>query len=228
MTAEPMPIARREVSGVSSTLAIARLAGPGKAANTRPSITKTSPSAARKSSMPSRALILFLVHDLFRKPVPTFRDHALSSRRGWRRRRFRARLARRIVEEAEETGVRLEQEPSVGMPEAGFVSLHRAVEREEVGVLVECVGEDLVAGGVALAADLLGLGGGIRHQHGHLAVGARADFLRALGALRAEFRRLALALGLHALIDRLAVLLRQVGAGCARRPPRCRSRSPHD
>ena len=33
-----------------------------------------------------------------------------------------------------------------------------------------------------------------------------------LAALGAEFGRLALALGLHALIDRLAVLLRQVGA----------------
>ncbi len=40
----------------------------------------------------------------------------------------------------------------------------------------------------------------------------RADFLRPLSALRAELGRLALALGLHALIDRLAVLLRQVGA----------------
>ena len=48
-----------------------------------------------------------------------------------------------------------------------------------------------------------------------LAVGARADFLRALAALRAEFRGLALTLGLHALIDRLAVLLRQVGAADA-------------
>src|SRR5664280_46935 len=46
-----------------------------------------------------------------------------------RRRRFRARLARRIVEEAEEAGVRLEQEPRVGMLEAGLVGLHRAVER---------------------------------------------------------------------------------------------------
>ena len=49
MTAEPMPIARKDVSGVCMTLAIARLACAGKAANTRPSITKTSPSAAKKS-----------------------------------------------------------------------------------------------------------------------------------------------------------------------------------
>ena len=52
MTAEAMPIPRKDASGVFSTLAIARLAGPGKAAKTKPSITKTSPTAARKSDMP--------------------------------------------------------------------------------------------------------------------------------------------------------------------------------
>ena len=39
-----------------------------------------------------------------------------------------------------------------------------------------------------------------------------ADLLRALGALGAELGGLALPLGLHALVDRLAVLLRQIGA----------------
>src|ERR1041385_2836697 len=49
--AEPMPIKRRVASGVSSTLCMARLACAGKAANTRPSITNTSPSAAKKSDI---------------------------------------------------------------------------------------------------------------------------------------------------------------------------------
>ena len=43
----------------------------------------------------------------------------------------------------------------------------------------------------------------------------RADFLRLLAALGAELGGLALPLGLHALIDRLAVLLRQIGAADA-------------
>src|SRR6185437_16680855 len=80
----------------------------------------------------------------------------LTSRRGGCR-RLGARLAGWIVEEAEEASVRLEQKARVGMLEAGLVSLHRAVEGEKVRVLVECVGKNLVAGGVAFAADLLGL-----------------------------------------------------------------------
>ena len=40
------------MSGVSRTLVMARLAASGKAAKINPSITKTSPSAARKSDMP--------------------------------------------------------------------------------------------------------------------------------------------------------------------------------
>ena len=54
-----MPIVRKDASGVSITLAIARLAGPGKAANTRPSMTKTSPSAAKKSDMVAAPYFLF-------------------------------------------------------------------------------------------------------------------------------------------------------------------------
>src|SRR6185437_361209 len=102
----------------------------------------------------------------------------LTSRRGGYR-RLGARFAGWIVEEAKETSVWLEQKARVGMLEASLVSLHGAIEGEEVRVFVECVGEDLVAGSVALTTDLLGLGGGVGHQHGHLTVGARADFLRA-------------------------------------------------
>src|SRR5262249_42486573 len=50
--ADPIPIRRREISGVSSTLVIALLADSGNAAKIRPSMTKTNPSAARKSDIP--------------------------------------------------------------------------------------------------------------------------------------------------------------------------------
>lgn len=50
--AEPIPIRRSDKSGVSNTLFIARLAASGKAAKIRPSMTKTSPNAAKKSVMP--------------------------------------------------------------------------------------------------------------------------------------------------------------------------------
>jgi hypothetical protein len=42
---------RKEVSGVASTLSIARLAGPGNAANTNPSMANSSPSATRNSDI---------------------------------------------------------------------------------------------------------------------------------------------------------------------------------
>ena len=98
------------------------------------------------------------------------------------------------------------------MAQAGLVGLHRAIEREEIQIPAERLGEDAVSFAVALAADLLGLGRRLGHQHGDVAVGLGADFLRLLAALGAELGRLALPLGLHALIHRLAVLLRQIGA----------------
>jgi hypothetical protein len=136
-------------------------------------------------------------------------------------------------------------------PQARLVGLHRAVEVKKSG-RVERIREDAVALGVAFAADLLGLGGRVGDQHRHVAVGARPDLLGTLAALGAELRRLALALGLHALVDRLAVGFRQVGAadahvddvdavdaasrsscsrmrfisGRARRAPRCLEASP--
>ena len=49
--AEPTPIRRRFASGASVTAATAFLACVGKAAKTMPSITKTRPTATRKSVM---------------------------------------------------------------------------------------------------------------------------------------------------------------------------------
>src|SRR5665213_3567757 len=101
---------RSEVSGVSSTLAIARLAWAGKAANTKPSITKTSPSAARKSDMPVALSCAGLAGRGRRR-----------GRCGRRRRRTSTRLAVRVVEVAEEVGVGLEQQPRIGVLHAGLV-----------------------------------------------------------------------------------------------------------
>src|ERR671934_226113 len=49
-------------------------------------------------------------------------------------------------------------------------------------------------------------------QHRDVAIRLGSDFLRLLGALGTILRGLLLTFGLHALVDRLAVLLRQVGA----------------
>ena len=58
-------------------------------------------------------------------------------------------------------------------------------------------------------------GVGLGDNHGGFAIGAGADLLRLLTALRAELGGLPLPFGLHALIDRLAVLFREVGAADA-------------
>src|SRR5262245_45713031 len=88
-----------------------------------------------------------------------------------------------------------------------FVCLHRAIEVEEVLVLVKGIGEDLISGCIALTTDLFRFRSRLRDQHRDFAIRTRANFLRALRALRAELRSLALTFGLHALIDRLAGLL---------------------
>src|SRR6195256_2824041 len=220
------PTSRKTASGVSSTAVTARLAASGNAAQTTPSMTKTSPSATKKSDMDSD---LELDSDLDLRLAPTRRGPPnstrccrrrgrqcgrLCSRRRGRRGRAgsAALLAARIREVAEEFRIGPDDQPRVALPQTGLIGLHRAVEAEECGIPAVGLREDAVALGVALAARLLGLGGRIGHQHGDVAVGAGTDFLRLLGALRAEFLRFALALRLHALVDRLAVLLRQIGA----------------
>ena len=70
----------------------------------------------------------------------------------------------------------------------------------------------MIALRVAVAAHPLRLALRLGEDHGALALGIGAHGLRRLGALAAVLRRLLLALGLHAGIDRLAVLLRQIGA----------------
>src|SRR5436309_3493172 len=121
-------------------------------------------------------------------------------------------MAGRVSEELEKVGVRPQQESGVVAFQPVLIRAHRAVEREEVGILAIGFGEQPVALAVARAAHLLGGGIGLRDDHGRLAVGPGADFLCLLAALGAEFGGLALPLGLHALIDRLAVLFGKIGA----------------
>src|ERR1700688_4709395 len=122
------------------------------------------------------------------------------------------RLAGRVAEELEEVGIRPQQEAGVAALQPVLIGRHRAVEREEIRVLAIGLGEQPVALAVTLAAHLFGGRIGFGDDDGGLAIGAGADLLRLLAALRAEFGGLALPFGLHALVDGLAVLLRQVGA----------------
>src|SRR5262249_31569917 len=111
---------------------------------------------------------------------------------------------------SEEVRIRLDHKPRVVGAQSHFVSLHRAVEAEEVRIFAIRFGEDAVALGITFTPDFLRLGLRVGHQNGYLPISARLDLLRALAALGAELCRLTLALGLHTLIDRLAVLLGQV------------------
>ncbi len=93
----------------------------------------------------------------------------------------------------------------------GFVGLHRPIEREEIRIPAIGLGVDPVALTIALAARLFAFRLRFGQKNGDVAIGLRSDFLRALEALRAEFLCLPLTLGFHAFIDRLAVLLGQIG-----------------
>src|ERR1700759_3047255 len=199
-----MPTARSTLSGVASALFIALRIQAGLAANISPSSTNRIPRPMRKSANAMDLIGLeppFIVYRRDFCPCPLV---ALRLRR--------RRGSGGIAEVAEEIGVRLEQEAGIAALQAVLIGRHRAVEREEVRILAIRLGKQPVALGVALATGLLGLRVRLGHDHRRLAVGVGTDFLRLLPALRAELGRFALALGLHALIDRLAVLLRQIGA----------------
>src|ERR1044072_6367918 len=133
-------------------------------------------------------------------------------RRRWRGRNRPARLVRGAAEEAEELRAGPRAEARVVGAQSLLIGGHRAVEGKEVRVLAIGVGKQAVALGIAGAADLFSRRAGVRDDNGRLAIGLGPDFLRLLAALGAELGGLALTLGLHALINRLAVGLRQIGA----------------
>src|SRR5260370_8299156 len=115
--------------------------------------------------MSPRASVFWLAHDPPGHTIGPARAprvwavRALRLRHGHsrrRQRRRRGRLARRIAEELEEVGVGTQQEAGVVALQAVLIRRHRAVEREEIGVLAVGLGEQPVAFAVAGAAYLLG------------------------------------------------------------------------
>src|SRR5690606_1466024 len=121
-------------------------------------------------------------------------------------------VALESAEEAEKVAVGREKQRRV-LPDQRFaIGLERAVEIEELGILAERLGVDPHALPVALAAQDLRLALPVRDDDRPFALRSRADALREFGALSAELARFALALRLHARVDRLTVLLRQIGA----------------
>src|SRR5262249_21979476 len=118
-----------------------------------------------------------------------------------------ARLAAWITEEAEEIRVRPQQQARVAFLQSLLVGLHGPIEREEIRVLAIGLSEDAIALGIAVAAHALGCRRRLGREDGYVAIGLGADLLRAPAALGTELRSFLLPLGLHALIDRLAVLL---------------------
>src|ERR1700722_10296915 len=118
-------------------VATARRAAPGNAANSSPSMTKTSPSAARKSDIgvPPGSAGLFFCRFLGRLVSSSWgRARGLRCRRG--------PLAGRIAEIFEEIGIRPQHQAGIVGAQAGLVGLHRAVEGKEVGILAIGIGED--------------------------------------------------------------------------------------
>src|SRR5262249_1168127 len=117
--------------------------------------------------------------------------------------RSRCCLTRRLVEIFEEIRVGAQQQPRVAPGHLRLISLHRAVEAEELWILVKGEGIDAVPLGITVTADAFGFPSRVGLDHGDLAVGRGADAARGALAFGTELRGLPLALGLHAPIDRL-------------------------
>src|SRR3989344_3024869 len=112
----------------------------------------------------------------------------------------------------EEIRARVHDQDVFFRPEAFLVGAETAIQRIEfrrapVGRAIQRRGP-----GIALAAHPLGLAVGLGQEHLALALGVGANLLRRLRALRAQLVRDARAFRLHALIHRLADLIRQVHA----------------
>src|SRR5690606_6354639 len=113
---------------------------------------------------------------------------------------------------AEELAVRRHDHSRVVALQALLIGFHRAIKSEELRVARVGRTIDLVALCVALAAENLCAPLCFGECHRRFTVGTAANALRLFITLRSDFRSLTLTFRLHALIDRLAVLLRQVGA----------------
>ena len=203
-TAEPIPTMRNGPSGRFQHVRHRVLRAAGLAAKISPSITNTRPSATRKSDMRGQ-------------PV---------ERRGWSRGgRFTdvlassiscassTRLAGRVGEIAEEVAIRLEHHAacrSPASPPRRPASSGRRrkspdpcrTPRQRSG----CV-RRRPRRAICSALDVASAINTVTSRSARALISCARCV-----ALGAEFGGLALALGLHALIDRLAVLLRQIGA----------------
>src|SRR5439155_16850285 len=121
-------------------------------------------------------------------------------------------LARPTAEETEEIALRRQHEGGVLAVQRVAIGLQRTVEGEEFLVLAERVGIGLDRLCVAVTAHALGIALRLSQDDGPFALGIGPYVLCRLSAFAAILPGLLLALGLHAGVDRLAVLLRQIGA----------------
>jgi hypothetical protein len=106
---------------------------------------------------------------------------------------------------------RNEQHSRVIRSKTLLVGLDGPVKGEEILIPAEGRCKDRVALGIALAANFLGFRICLCNENRNVAVRARANLLSALIAEGTKLRSLALAFGLHPLIDCLAVLFWQIG-----------------
>src|SRR6266487_4328394 len=118
----------------------------------------------------------------------------------------------RVSEILEELGIGIEHDHVALVLEARPVGVEGAVEGVELGVLVEGARVDGGRPGVALALDALSIAVGLGDDDLAGTIGFGADLLRRGEALRPELGCNALALRVHASIDSLAYLLRQLDA----------------
>jgi hypothetical protein len=79
-----------------------------------------------------------------------------------------------------ELSVWLEQHSCVFSGKALLIGLDRSVESEEITITIEGGGENGIALGIAVAANLFGLGVRLSDKDGNFAISARADLLSAL------------------------------------------------
>ena len=78
-----------------------------------------------------------------------------------------------------ELSVRLEQHSRVFSGKALLIGLDRSVESEEIAITIEGGGENGIALGIAVAANLFGLGVRLCDKDGNFAIGARGSPERA-------------------------------------------------
>ena len=116
------------------------------------------------------------------------------------------------LEVAEEVGGRVDDHHVVLLGKAFAIGLKAAVKPRELGVSSKGMRIDLRSLSVTFTLDLLGVAIGLGEDDLALAVCGRADAFSLSSTLGTFFARYALALGLHASIDRFRNFRRKVNA----------------